>query len=53
MKFSVTGQENVTFKYKWLLNIGDHIDRFDNIFKLVVKKERIRHISSIKDSHLS
>ena len=25
MKFSMTGQERVTFKYKWLLNRGDHM----------------------------
>jgi len=29
MKFSMTGQTNVTFKYRWLLNRGDHMDRFD------------------------
>jgi hypothetical protein len=27
MKFSMTGQENVTLKYRWLLNRGDHTDR--------------------------
>jgi len=29
MKFSITGQEMVTFKYRWLLNRGDHMGRFD------------------------
>jgi len=28
MKFSMTGQENVTLKYRWLLNRGDHMGRF-------------------------
>ena len=29
MQFSMTGQENVTFKYKRLLNRGDRMGRFD------------------------
>ena len=35
MKFSMTGQENVTFKYRWLLNRGDHVDRFDCTFLFI------------------
>ena len=31
MKFSISGQEKVTFKYRSLLNRGDHIDRFDYV----------------------
>jgi len=27
----MTGQENVTFKYRWLLNRGDCMGRFDCI----------------------
>jgi len=34
MKFSMTGQRNVTFKYRWLLNRGDCMDRFDCIFTI-------------------
>jgi hypothetical protein len=29
MKFSMTGQENATFRYGWQLNRGSHMDRFD------------------------
>ena len=29
MKFSMTGQKGATFKYKWLLNRGNRMDRFD------------------------
>ena len=29
MKFSITGQYRVTFKYKWLINRGDFMGRFD------------------------
>ena len=29
MKFSMTGQENVTFKYRWLLNSGYCMGRLD------------------------
>jgi len=29
MKFSMAGQEMVTFKFRWLLNRGDHMGRFD------------------------
>jgi hypothetical protein len=29
MKFSMKGQEKVTFKYRWLLNGGDRMGRFD------------------------
>jgi len=29
MKFSMTGQEKVTFKYRWLLKTGDCMGRFD------------------------
>jgi len=29
MKFSMTGQEKVTFEYRWLLNRNDHMGRFD------------------------
>jgi len=25
MKLSITGQENVTFNYRWPLNKGDHV----------------------------
>jgi len=28
----MTGQENVTFKYRWLLNRGVCFDRFDCIY---------------------
>jgi len=39
MKFSMTGEEKVTFiKYKWLLNRGDHMDRFDCTCKFMVNK---------------
>ena len=31
MKFSMTGQEKMTFIYRWLLNRVDHMDRFDCI----------------------
>jgi hypothetical protein len=31
MKFSMTGREKVTFKYKRLLNRGDRMGRFDLI----------------------
>jgi len=31
MKFSMTEQENITFKYRRLLNRGDPMDRFDFI----------------------
>jgi len=29
MKFSMTGQEKVTFLYRWLLNRGDCMGRCD------------------------
>ena len=29
MKFSMTGQDMVAFKYRWLLNTEAHIDRFE------------------------
>jgi len=29
MKSSMSGQEKVTFKYRWLLNRGDSMGRFD------------------------
>jgi len=29
MKFSTTGQEKATFKYRWLLNRGNSMGRFD------------------------
>jgi len=32
MKFPMTGQERVTFKYRWLLNRGDLMGRFDCIY---------------------
>jgi len=32
MKVSMTGQENVTLKYRWLLNRGDCKGRFDCVF---------------------
>ena len=28
MELSMTGQEQITFEYRWLLNRGDRIDRF-------------------------
>jgi hypothetical protein len=31
MKFSMSGQENLTFKYRGLLNRGDQMGRFDCI----------------------
>ena len=31
MTFSTTGQEEVTFKYRWLLNRSDHMGRFDYV----------------------
>jgi len=31
MKFSMTRKENVTFKYRWLLNRCDHMGRLDCI----------------------
>jgi len=31
MKFYMTEQEKTTFKYRWLLNRGDHVGRFDCI----------------------
>jgi len=33
MKLSMTGQENVTFYYRWLLIRGDCTYRFDCIYK--------------------
>jgi hypothetical protein len=33
MKFYMTGQEKVTFKYSELLNRGDLMGRFDCIYK--------------------
>ena len=44
MKYSITGQEKVTFQYRWLLNRGDHMDRFDGSFRWMKnnkKKNRI------------
>ena len=38
MKFSMTGQENVTFKYRWLLNRGDHMGRFDHYHWLILQE---------------
>ena len=32
MKFSMTGQEEVTFWYRWLLNRGDYMGRFDCMY---------------------
>ena len=29
MKFSMTEQQKVTFEYRWLLNRGDHMGKFD------------------------
>ena len=29
MKFSMTGQESVTLKYRWLFSRGDHMGKFD------------------------
>ena len=31
MKFSMTGREKMTFKYRWLFNGGDHMGRFDYV----------------------
>jgi len=31
MKFSMTSQEKFTFKYRWLLNRGDHMGRYECI----------------------
>jgi hypothetical protein len=31
MKSSMTGQEKITLKYRWLLNRGDSMGRFDYI----------------------
>jgi len=31
MKFSITGLEKITFKYRWLLNRGDCQGRLDCI----------------------
>ena len=31
MKFSMTSQEKLTFKYRWLLNRGDHMGRYQCI----------------------
>ena len=51
MKFSLTGQESVTFKCMWLLNRGDRMDRHDCIwFSKFYKIElgaSILHISVI------
>jgi hypothetical protein len=38
MKFSMTGQEKVTFKYRWLLNRGDCIGRFDRTCRSLTNK---------------
>ena len=32
MKFSMTGQEKMTFKWRWLLNKGDCMGRYDCIY---------------------
>jgi len=32
MKFSITGQKKVIFQYRWLLNRGDSMGRFDCTF---------------------
>jgi len=32
MELSMTGQEKVTFYYRWRLNRGDHLGRFDCIY---------------------
>ena len=38
MKCSTTGKEKVTFKYRWLLNRGDHMGRLDSTFKTNLNK---------------
>ena len=48
MKFSITGQEKITFKDRWLLKRGDHMGRFDCIYTL--KK---LHASKTKTLNLS
>ena len=37
MKFSLTEQEKVIFKYRWLLNRGDHIGGFDCLCILLIQ----------------
>ena len=48
MKFSITGQEKITFKDRRLLKRGDHVGRFDYIYTL--KKS---HSSKTKTLNLS
>ena len=48
MKFSIAGQEKITFKDRWLLKRGDHMGRFECIHTL--KKF---HASKTKTLNLS
>ena len=48
MKFSITGQEKITFNDRWLLKRGDHMGSFDCIYTL--KKF---HASKTKTLNLS
>ena len=54
MKFSMTGQERVAFKYRWLNNRGDHMGMFDCIsyFKEIDDHPAIYFISIICENWL-
>jgi hypothetical protein len=54
MKFSMTGQERVVFKYRWLNNRGDHMGMFDCIsyFKEIDDHPAIYFISIICENWL-
>ena len=44
MKFSMTGQEKVTFQYMWLLNRGDCMGRLDcTDIKIVLRQRYIKY----------